>query len=192
MSVHDGFDPLARALRAGDFAPAFTLPDPRGVLISSTDLLGEGPLVVTFYRGIWCPYCQYDLKAIEAAATDVRALGASLLAVARQTTPNGNGHFQHDNKISFPILDDGEANTAMAFGIAWTSDYLQALYEQISVEQTGFSPEPSWIVPMQARYVIGSGSIIAYADINSDYQKRPNPFEVLPVLDRLRTGIGAP
>jgi peroxiredoxin len=179
---------LSRALNAGDRAPAFTLPDPSGVLVSSIDLVREGPLVATFYRGVWCPYCQLDLKALEAITTDVRSYRASLVAIAHQTVPNSNRNFQRDNNVSFPILDDKDGDVAVAFGIGWTSAYLQSLYDQFSAEQTGFNPERSWIVPMQARYVIGPDSVIAYAEISSDYHQRPEPPEILPVLRSLKTG----
>jgi thiol-disulfide isomerase/thioredoxin len=77
-----------RALKEGARAPKFALPDARGGLVRSADLLAQRPLVLTFYRGIWCPYCNMDLQAIEAAANEIRVLGASLVAISPQTAPN--------------------------------------------------------------------------------------------------------
>src|SRR6516225_4161955 len=73
-----GEAPIMRPLGAGDPAPSFMLPDPDDVMISSAELLENGPLVVTFYRGIWCPYCRQDLKDLGNAAPDIRSCGASL------------------------------------------------------------------------------------------------------------------
>ena len=78
----------ARTLKVGARAPIFALPNAHGELVRSADLLARGPLVLTFYRGIWCPYCNMDLQAIEAAAEEIRALGASLVAISPQTAPN--------------------------------------------------------------------------------------------------------
>src|SRR3546814_8394518 len=72
-----------RAKKAGDKAPAFTLKDPEGHAVSSADLLKTGPLVVSFYRGVWCPYCNMELQVLEAARPDFEALGATLIAISR-------------------------------------------------------------------------------------------------------------
>src|SRR5271170_591926 len=94
-----------RALKAGARAPEFALPDAHGALIRSDELLAHGPLVLTFYRGVWCPYCNLDLQAIEAAAGEIRALGASLVAISPQTAPNRRKS-ERENALSFPILSD--------------------------------------------------------------------------------------
>ena len=90
-----------RALSVGDRAPAFTLPDANGAAVSSTDLLSSGPLVVTFYRGVWCPYCNLDLQAIEATANEIRALGASLVAISPQSVVNSR-RAQRENGSELP------------------------------------------------------------------------------------------
>ena len=94
-----------RTLKVGARAPTFALPNAQGELVRSTDLLARGPLVLTFYRGIWCPYCNMDLQAIEAAAEEIRALGASLVAISPQTAPNRR-RSERENALSFPILSD--------------------------------------------------------------------------------------
>lgn len=77
-----------RALKVGDRAPAFALEDPDGELVASTALLARGPLVVTFYRGVWCPYCNMDLQALQAARPELERRGAGLVAISPQTAPN--------------------------------------------------------------------------------------------------------
>ncbi len=174
-----------RALKAGDLAPNFVLPDSNGTLVSSQDLLVKGPLVLTFYRGIWCPYCNLDLQAIEEVAPQIRALGATLVAVSQQTAPNSRKS-RADNNLSFPILNDKGGETAAAFGIRFRlQDELIALYKRLKVDLSIINGEPSGTLPMPARYVIGQEGVIAYAEVNPDYTRRPEPDELLPVLERL-------
>jgi peroxiredoxin len=176
------------ALKAGDIAPPFTLADPSGVLISSADLLRKGPLVVTFYRGMWCLYCRLDLQALEAAVTDVHSYGASLVAISHQSAGDSRRRFQLVNHISFPLLDDKGGEVAIAFGIRWVPGDRQSVHEWFSAD---LDEDVSWILPMQARYVIGQDGVIAYANINSEYTRRPEPSEILPVLRRLKIGSRA-
>ena len=178
-------DQAERALKAGDRAPSFVLPDANGATVSSQELLAKGPLVLTFYRGVWCPYCNLDLQAIEEVAPRIRALGASLAAVSQQTAPNSRKS-QVDNKLSFPILADKGGETAAAFGIRFRlPDDLAELYKRLKVDLATINGEPSWTLPMPARYVIGQNGVIAYAEVNPDYMRRPEPEELLPALERL-------
>ena len=180
---------LLRALKEGDIAPALSLPTTDGQLVHSRELLRVGPVVLTFYRGVWCPYCQRDLKALAETANVIKAYGASLVAIAHQTVPDSNRKFEQENNLGFPILDDTSGSAAAAFGIGWTSECLRELFEQFSAGTTGFNPEVAAIVPMQARYVIGPDDTIAYADINVDYRSEPELFAVLLALQRLQNAI---
>jgi peroxiredoxin len=153
--------PLARALKEGDLAPPLSLPTTDGQLVHLRELLRVGPVVLTFYRGVWCPYCQRDLKALAETINVIKDYSASLVAIAHQTVPNSNRKFEQENNLGFPILDDTSGSAATAFGIGWTSEYLRELFEQFSTDRTGFNPEVAAIVPMQARYVIGPDNIIA-------------------------------
>jgi peroxiredoxin len=175
-----------RALKAGDQAPDFVLNDPDGKPVSSRDLLATGPLVVSFYRGVWCPYCNMDLQALQAELPAIEARGASLVAISPQTPPNSRKS-QRDNKLGFPILSDVKAEVANAFGIRFAlPDYLIEVYKAFRNDLPLVNADPSWVLPMPARYVIGTDGVIAYAEINPDYTQRPDPSELLPVLDRPR------
>ena len=180
-----------RTLKVGARAPIFALPNAQGELVRSTDLLARGPLVLTFYRGIWCPYCNMDLQAIEAAAEEIRALGASLVAISPQTAPNRRKS-ERENALSFPILSDHGNSVANEFGLRFRlPDDLIAVYKGFGNDLTVGNGEDSWTLPMPARYVIGSDGIVAYAEVNPDYTRRPDPSELLPVLRRLRTSAAA-
>jgi peroxiredoxin len=175
-----------RALKAGDRSPTFYLQDSDGKTVASTELLARGPLVVTFYRGVWCPYCNFDLIALEAARSEVERRGASLVAVSEQTASNSRKS-QRSNKLGFPILVDCGGELAESFGIRWVvPDDLKAIHKQLGADLEVFNGEASWTLPMPARYVIGQDGIIAYAEINPDYTRRPEPSDIFPVLDALK------
>jgi peroxiredoxin len=175
-----------RAAQPGLRAPAFSLLDQDGLLFNSAESLRSGPLVVTFYRGAWCPYCNLDLQAMEEAAVSIRAAGASLIAISQQTANNSRKSLR-DNKLSFPILTDKGGEVANSFGIRWTSpECLQSIYKQLGVDLAAFNGESSWTLPMPARYVISQNGVIEYAEISPDYTKRPEPSDLLPVLQKLR------
>ena len=174
------------AKKAGDTAPEFILTDPDGKPVSSRELLAKGPLVISFYRGVWCPYCNLELQALQGALPEITARGASLVAISPQTAPNSRKS-QRDNKLGFPILSDAKSEVADAFGIRFAlPDYLVELYKSFKNDLPTFNNDPAWVLPVPARYVIGTDGIIAYSEVNPDYTQRPDPSELLPVLDRLK------
>jgi peroxiredoxin len=173
------------AKKAGDVAPSFTLDDADGRTVDSAELLSKGPLVLTFYRGVWCPYCNMELAALEAVLPEIVARGASLVAISPQTQPNSRKSARQ-NHLTFPILSDVKGEVAASLGLRFAlPDYLVSLYKTLKNDLPAFNADPSWTLPMPARYVIGSDGVIAYAEVNPDYTKRPDPSELLPVLDRL-------
>ncbi|BAU88772.1 alkyl hydroperoxide reductase [Methylorubrum populi] len=190
QALIDG-DRVSDALKAGDTAPEFTLRDADGNSVSSRTLLQRGPLVATFYRGVWCPYCNYDLQALEEVRPEIEARGASLVAISPQTQANSR-KAQRDNKLGFPILSDPGTAVAARFGLRFAlPDDLIEVYRQFGNDLARINDDPAWVLPMPARYVIGTDGVIAYAEVNPDYTQRPDPSELLPVLDRLCAGVPA-
>ncbi len=176
-----------RALKAGDTVPSFKLLDQDEQPVSSIDLLAKGPLVVTFYRGVWCPYCNMELAALEEVAAEIRARGATLVAISQQTSTNSR-RSQAQNKLSYPILTDQGGELAAAFGIRWdVPEELQGVFKGFGLDLPTAHNDPHWTLPMPGRYVIGTDGVIAYAEVNPDYTRRPEPSELLPVLDRLKS-----
>lgn len=175
-----------RALKAGDRAPDFTLSDADGAPVSLAGLLAKGPVVLTFYRGVWCPYCNIDLKAVEEVAGQVRALGATLVALSPQTPVNSRKS-QRQNGLSFPILSDAGLKVAEQFGIKFAMPAeLIELYKAFGNDFAVINGDDSWTLPMPGRFVIDRDGVIAYAEVSPDYTRRPDPAELLPVLARLR------
>lgn len=171
-----------KALKAGDKAPAFTLDDPDGNPVSSDELLRKGPLVVTFYRGVWCPYCNMELQALQATLPDILEAGASLVAISPQVASNSRKSARQ-NAVTFPILSDERNEVAAAFGLRFTmQDYLVDLYKSLKNDLPAFNGDSSWTLPMPARYVIAPDGTIVYAEVNPDYTRRPDPSEMLPAI----------
>jgi peroxiredoxin len=175
-----------RALKAGDRAPAFTLRDPNGAEVSSADLLAKGPLVITFYRGVWCPYCNMELQALQETLPQIEALGASLVAISPQNPVNSRKSVRQ-NELAFPILSDTHNEVAQAFGLRFALPaYLVELYSKLGNDLPTVNGDPSWTLPMPARYVIGQDGVILYSEVNPDYTHRPEPADLLPVLQQAR------
>ena len=173
-----------RARKAGDLAPTFSLKDPEGNVVTSADLLKRGPLVLSFYRGVWCPYCNMELQALEAAKPEFDKYGASLVAISPQTAPNSRKSVRQ-NKLSFPILSDAKGKVGAAFGLRFNlPDYLVELYKQLKNDLPTFNDDAGWTLPMPARYVIGQDGVILYSEVNPDYTLRPEPEDLIPVLQR--------
>lgn len=172
----------SRALKVGDMAPLFTLKDADGVPQSSADLLARGPLVLSFYRGVWCPYCNLELQALQAFLPTVLENGASLLAISPQIAANSR-KAQRINELQFPILGDPRNDVAAAFGLRFQlPDYLIELYKNLRNDLPTFNDDPSWTLPMPARFVIGQDGVIRYAEVNPDYTQRPEPEAMLDAL----------
>jgi peroxiredoxin len=174
----------ARALKAGDQAPDFTLNDPESRPVASADLLARGPLVVSFYRGVWCPYCNMELQALQQALPAFERLGATLIAISPQNAVNSRKSVRQ-NALGFPIMSDKGNATAAAFGLRFKlPDDLVELYKGLKNDLPAFNGDDSWTLPMPSRYVIGRGGTILYAEVNPDYTRRPEPQDMLPALRR--------
>lgn len=175
------------ALKVGATAPEFTLDDSDGMAVSSADLLAQGPLVVSFYRGVWCPYCNLDLQALEATLPELQKRGARLVAISPQTAPNSR-RARRQNNITFPILSDPGNDVAATFGLRFTlPDYLQDLYKTAFRNDLAVTNgDASWTLPMPSRFVIAQDGTIVYAEVNPDYTRRPDPELLIPVLDEMK------
>jgi peroxiredoxin len=171
-----------KALKVGDKAPEFTLKDAEGNIVSSAELLKKGPLVVSFYRGVWCPYCNMDLQALEAELPQIKALNASLVAISPQVASSSRKSMR-ENKLTFPVLNDPNNGTAAAFGVRYPlPTYLIDLYKSLKNDLPGFNGDDSWSLPLPGRFVIDTNGIIIYAEVDPEYTNRPETELLLPSL----------
>jgi peroxiredoxin len=173
-----------RAIKAGDRAPHFQLKDQDGNDVSSAALLVKGPLVVTFYRGVWCPYCNIELQAINEVLPEIQAYGANVVAISPQTPVNSRKSVR-TNELGYPVLSDVNGQTGADFGLRFAlPDYLVELYKNLKNDLPAFNNDPSWTLPMPARYVVGQDGIVLYSEVNPDYTRRPDPSDMFPVLEK--------
>jgi peroxiredoxin len=180
-----------RALKAGDRLPEFSLDDPDGNKVTKVDLLKKGPLIISFYRGVWCPYCNMELQALQETLPQFQELGASLVAISPQNPVNSRKSVRQNN-LSFPILSDPHNTVASVFGLRFEMpDYLIELYKSLKNDLPAFNGDPSWTLPMPARYVVGQDGIILYAEVNPDYTRRPEAEDMLPALRLAKSRIAA-
>jgi peroxiredoxin len=171
-----------RALKIGSPAPAFTLPDVNGEPVLSSELLSRGPLVVTFIRGRWCPFCCATMEAWQSVLPQVRESGASLVAISPMTSKQAD--FMRDqHKLAFPILCDLRNEVAAQFGITYTvPKYQQELFSTVFINLPFINGEDSWTLPLPATFVIGQDGLIRYSWADEDYTLRAEPAEVLTSL----------
>ena len=171
-----------RALKAGDLAPGFELPDGDGMLWRSEDLMRRGPLAIVFYRGRWCAYCNTQLAALQEIHAQIAAAGASLVAISPQTQKHS--YMTRDmHKLRFPVLSDAGNLVARKFGLVYRVPAdLQAMYEGIFTKLPGYNGDQSWELPLAASYLVQKDGKISWAKVDADWRKRPEPEEMLHVL----------
>ena len=171
-----------KALRVGDRAPAFTLPDVNGKPVSSTELLAHGPLIVTFLRGRWCPFCCATVEAWQAHLSGVKLRGANLVAISPMTTKQAD--FMRDqHKLMFPILSDLGNQVAEQFEVAYqVPAYQQDLFKTVFINLPFINGDESWTLPLPATFVIDRNGTVRYAFADADYTLRAEPSEVLNSL----------
>ncbi len=177
---------LDQALGVGDLAPDFALPDARGATVSLAGLLRHGPAVVTFYRGAWCPYCNLQLRAYQAALAEMTALGARLVAISPQL-PDGSLATAEKNALAFDVLSDVGNQVGRSFGLVYAlAEELRDALRSNDKALPGINGDESWELPLPATYVIASDRRVALAYVDVDYRRRLAPEEILTALRALR------
>jgi peroxiredoxin len=177
---------LEGAIGAGDAAPDVTLPDGRGRSISLARELRLGPVVLTFYRGAWCPYCNIQLRAYQAMLPEATSLGGSLMAISPQL-PDKSLSTAEINQLSFHVLSDVGNTVARRFGLVYAlPQELRDALRSNDKALDGFNGDESWELPVPATYVIAPDRRIALAHIDVDYRRRLEPGEILATLASLR------
>jgi peroxiredoxin len=177
---------LRGARKAGDVAPDFTLPDQNGVPVSLAEKLACGPVVLTFFRGGWCPFCSIALRALQNVATSIARSGASLIAIAPQDAA-GISAMAESQGFTFPLLSDRGNAVARSYGLVWRLDpETQAIYRRLGHDIPAINGAPGWELPMPAGYVIAPGGRICHARVDARVTHRLEPAEVLAALKDLQ------
>jgi len=173
----------ASALREGGVAPDFSLPDARGHVVALKTLLDRGPVVISFYRGGWCPFCNLELRGLQRVLPEIVQMGASLVAISPQL-PDNSLSTQEKNQLTFPVLSDVGNIVAKRFGIVFTLP--TALVEanraigRDLVEINGEAGAAQ--LPMPATFVLDKSGVIRLAFVEEDWSKRLDPDIVVDTL----------
>jgi peroxiredoxin len=178
---------LDHALKVNDSAPDFSLPDAFGHEISLKTLLAKGPVVISFYRGEWCPFCNLELRALQEVLPKMQELGATLLAISPEK-PEGGVAATENNKLTFPVLSDFNNEVARQFGIVFQiGDELQDLSKNVFKNDLALrNGENSYELPVPATFVIDADRIVRFAHVEVDYMTgRAEPEEVVAALDAI-------
>jgi len=174
----------ASALSAGEMAPDFTLPEAGGRPIALSSLLRDGPLLLIFFRGSWCPYCDLQLRAIGRMLPDLADAGARAVAVSPAPPDPGAA-----DSLGFPLLTDYGNRVARLFGLVWEMpEDVAAYYRARGMDLPTLNGTGAWELPMPASYVIRSDGIVHFAQVDSDYRRRPEPATLLIAARQLRSG----
>jgi peroxiredoxin len=177
--------PIEAALKQGGLAPEFTLPDALGIPVTLSDRLRDGPVVLIFYRGGWCPYCNIQLRAYQRALGEITALGGQLLAVSPQL-PDGSLSTTTLNALSFGVLSDFGNHVARAFGLVYAlPEELRAALRSYGKALPGINGDESWELPLPATYVIAPDRTVTLAAVELDYRQRLAPEDVVAALRSL-------
>lgn len=181
--------PLAtKALKSGDKFPEVELTDQLGRVTDLRVLMSRGPLVVTFYRGGWCPYCNLELRAYQEVLPEINELGAQLVAISPET-PDSTLSTAEKNDLSFTVLSDAKGNLAHALGIRFElSHAVRAYLTRAGRDLRARNGDDRWSLPIPATYVVERSGHIAFAHIDPDYRRRIDPSVVVQALRSLEHG----
>lgn len=173
------------ALKVGDACPDIALPSAEGRFVRIRDLLTNGPLVVSFYRGQWCPFCSAELEALHTAEPGIRSAGATLIAI----TPESGGvalKVKRERGFAFDILCDLDNGAALTFGLVFRLPAeLESLFRSASFDLARVYDNESWFLPIPATYIVGRDGLIAHAYVNPDFRFRLDPSEIMKLVAQL-------
>lgn len=173
------------ALQVGQNAPAVTLHNANGEPRRLADLLQQGPAIIVFYRGGWCPYCNLELRAWQNRLSAVIQRGAQLVAISPQS-PDNSLSTQEKHALAFEVLSDSSLQATRGFGIAFDlPPELIDLYASVGHDLPTTNGNGLWTLPVPATYVVGTDGVIQYAHVDVDYRNRAEPDEVLAVLTHI-------
>ena len=171
-----------QSVKVGERAPDFTLPDVDGSPVTLSELLTHGPVMLYFYRGEWCPFCNLALRAYQRILPQIRALGASLVAVSPQT-PEHSLSTVEKKELTFTVLSDVGNLVARKYRLVFTLEQtIRTLYTSIGADLPSFNGDPSWELPMPATFLLAQDGTVRLAFVDEDFTHRLEPATLLDGL----------
>jgi peroxiredoxin len=180
-------DAAKNALKAGAKMPAFSLKDVNGKTVESRDLLKGGNLVVVFYRGSWCPFCNLYLRNLQKNMPQIKAAGGNLVAISVEN-PDNSLKVSRKNELDFTVLSDQNLTTARKFGIVYQMPKeTDELYKTRGLDVAKHNEMERAELPLSATYVVNRKGEIVYAYLESDYKKRAAPETIIEALLKIKS-----
>ncbi len=171
--------------KAGDKVTNFSLPDAMGNLVDLKSLLKKGTVVLNFYRGGWCPYCNLELRALQRALPEFEENQAQLVAISPESPDNSISTAEKLN-LDFLILSDIDSKVAEQFGIVYiVPDYLKASFEKFGLDLAQFNNADVVKLPLPATYVIDKDMIIRFAFANEDFTQRADVDKITKTVEKI-------
>jgi len=171
----------SKAIKKGDILPEFSLPNATNKMISLSDFKNDY-IIISFYRGGWCPYCNLELKALQNILPQLSKLGAVLIAISPET-PDNSLNTTEKNNLSFSVLSDIDNKYAKSLGLVFKMpEDLQKVYKDFNLNVNQFNGNEDYELPMPATYVVNHNREIIYSFIPEDYRERLDPEKILEIL----------
>ncbi len=172
------------AKQVGDVAPNFNLNNAKSESVSLSEVLKEGPVIVNWYRGGWCPYCNMTLQALQQELPHYKSLGAQLIAITPEL-PDNSLTTREKNELEFEVLSDIGNQVAKKYGIVFKlNDEVAGMYNK-AFALNDHNGDQSNELPLAATYLIDQAGVIQYAFLDHDYRNRPEPSEITQILRSL-------
>lgn len=173
------------ALSFGDTTPMFGLPNVDGNFTQIRSVMEKGPVVLTFYRGGWCPYCNLQLLAYQDILPEIERLGAELVAISPQVPDSSIATAERDS-LDYFVLSDVGNRVAEDMGLLYTlpTDLCRVYQERLNL--SAYNADTSCRLPLAATYVIDRDGVIRWAFLNADYRKRAEPADIIQALRSLQ------
>jgi peroxiredoxin len=170
------------APQPGEPMPDFVLPDDGGRLVRLTDLLDKGPVVLSFHRGHWCPYCRLNADGLAKIAPEVESLGAQIVAISPEKGRYG-AELKSYAKAPFPVLADINNGYALELNLLfWVGDEKRKAMEAGGFDIAPYQGNETWMLPIPATFIVGRDGVVKARYIDPDYRKRMDLDELLAAL----------
>jgi peroxiredoxin len=151
--------------------------------VSLSKLLGQGPVVLSFHRGQWCPYCNVELRPVEQRYPEIRGLGAEVLFVEPETRENA-AKLIEKSEATLPVLYDIDGDVMDAFGLTVeVPQSLRPIYDRFGFPD--LNSATGWKLPVPATYAIRKDRGIVASFANADYRYRMDPDDIITVLRKI-------
>jgi len=180
---------LSGVPKEGDTLPEFTLPNQLNSPLSLSQLRANGPVLIVFYRGGWCPYCNLELRAYQAALDRINAAGAMLVAITPELADESLNTIEK-NELGFQVLTDENASYARQLGLVHTlPEELRPIYDGFGIDLQKHNGKGQFDLPLPATYIVDTDGIIVKAFVDVDYTQRMEPEQAIVALEAMMAAV---